>query len=154
MARIELSAVPEQVGTRYPAPHDEPCKARRFRRLGDAAGLTRLGATRLVLPPGAWSSQRHWHTADDEFVVVLEGEVVLVTDAGEELLRAGDCCAFKAGVPDGHCAQNRSNQPAVLLAVSSKIEGDGAEYPDVDLRALPGGQGGRGVYVHKDGTPY
>jgi uncharacterized cupin superfamily protein len=153
MPKLDLAAIPTQVGTRYPAPFAEPCKTRRVQRLGAAAGLSQLGASRVVLPPGAWSSQRHWHTKDEEFVVVLEGEVVLVTDAGEETLRAGDCCAFKAGVPHGHCAQNRSSRDAVLLAISTKNEGDGGEYPGLDLRA-EAGPGGVARFTHKDGQPY
>ena len=153
MPKLDLALIPAVTGSRYPAPFDEPCRARRVQRLGVAAGLTHLGASRVVLPPGSWSSQRHWHFKDDELVVVLEGEIVLVTDAGEETLRAGDFCAFKPGVADGHHAQNRSHRDAVLLAVSSRIEGDGADFPGLDLRAEVGA-GGIARFVHKDGTAY
>jgi uncharacterized cupin superfamily protein len=102
----------------------------------------------LRLPKGQWSSQRHWHHHNDEFVMVLEGEVVLVTDAGEEVLRAGDSAGFKAGDPDGHHFQNRSDADAVLLEIGSSFPDDVAEYSDIDMRALPEG------YVRKDGTPY
>src|SRR5579875_3511299 len=95
--KIDLDSAPVTAGTRYPPPHDAPCRARFRTRLGDAAGLTQFGVNLLRLPPGAWSSQRHWHSAEDEFVYVVEGEVVLVTDAGEETLRAGDCAGFEAG---------------------------------------------------------
>jgi uncharacterized cupin superfamily protein len=154
MAKIDIAAVPEQRGSRYPAPHDQVCANRRVRRLGEFAGLTGLGASWVRLPPGAWSSQRHWHAVEDELVVVLEGEVVLVTDAGEEVLRAGDCVAFKAGVRDGHTAQNRSDKDAVLLAVSSRSDDDWGEYPDIDLKFTSGRYSGKGQYLHKDGTPY
>jgi len=90
--RIDLNAVPVVTGSSYPAPFDAPCAARARQRLGDAAGLTDFGVNYLRLPAGAWSSQRHWHTAEDEFVFVVEGEVVLITDSGEEILRAGDSC--------------------------------------------------------------
>ena len=100
--RIDINAVPVVTGSRYPAPFNLPCAARARQRLGDAAGLDDFGVNLLRLPPGTWSSQRHWHTAEDEFVYVLDGEVVLVTDSGEELLRAGDCAGFKAGVKDAH----------------------------------------------------
>jgi uncharacterized cupin superfamily protein len=154
MPKLDLAAVPEQRGSRYPAPFDAACKDRCFRRLGDAAGLTQLGASLVRLPPGAWSSQRHWHSTEDELVVMLEGEVVLVTDAGEQVLRPGDIATFKAGVRDGHCAQNRTDREALLLAVSSKSDEDWGEYPDIDLRFTAGRYSGKGRFQHKDGTDY
>jgi len=151
MPKIDIDAAPTRFGTAYPEPFDAPCRARRRWKLGDAAGLDQFGVNLLRLPPGAWSSQRHWHTAEDEFVWVVEGEVVLVTDAGEEVLRAGDCAGFKAGVADGHHLQNRSDREAVLLEVGSRKPGeDGADYPDIDLTLRPG----EGNYRHRDGTPY
>jgi len=154
MPIIDLAAIPEVVGSRYPAPLDVPCRTRRVRRLGEAGGLTRLGVSEVLLPPGAWSSQRHWHAEEDEFVWVLEGEVVLVTDAGETVMRAGECASFRAGDPDGHCVQNRSAAPARLLAMSNRAEEDHAEYPELDLRTTPGRCAGGARFVHRDGTPY
>jgi uncharacterized cupin superfamily protein len=149
--RIDKEKVPVITGSRYPAPFDAACAARARQRLGDAAGLTDFGVNLLRLPPGAWSSQRHWHTAEDEFVFILEGEVVLVTDAGEETLCAGDCAGFKAGAKDGHHLQNRSQRAAVLLEIGSRrIDQDEGEYPDIDLRFLKG----RAGYAHKDGKLY
>jgi len=149
--KIDIDAAPTRFGTGYPPPFDVPCQGRRRWKLGDAAGLTQFGVNLLRLPPGQWSSQRHWHLAEDEFVYVLEGEVVLVTDAGEEVLRAGDCAGFKAGEPDGHQVQNRSSTEAVLLEIGSRLPDiDGADYPDIDLK-LDAGEPG---YRHKDGTPY
>ena len=149
--RIDLDAVPVVTGSGYPAPFDAPCAARMRQRLGDAAGLRDFGVNLLRLPAGAWSSQRHWHSAEDEFVFVLEGEVVLVTDAGEEILRSGDCAGFKAGIKDGHHLQNRSSRDAVVVEVGSrKVAEDEGEYPDIDLRFLKGHAG----YAHMDGTPY
>ena len=149
--RIEVSKVPTVTGSGYPAPFDRPCAGRKRQRLGDAAGLSDFGVNLLRLPPGTWSSQRHWHSSEDEFVHVLEGEVVLVTDAGEETLRAGDCAGFKAGERDGHHLQNRSGKDAVLLEVGSRKTGDDeCEYPDIDLH-LPKGDAG---FAHKDGTRY
>jgi len=119
--------------------------------LGDAAGLADFGVNLLRLPPGAWSSQRHWHSAEDEFVYVLEGEVVLASGAGEEILRAGDSAGFKAGVPDGHHLQNRSARDAVVLEIGSrKPAEDSVDYPDVDLHVPKGGR----AFTHKNGLPY
>ena len=146
--RIDLDTLTVHTGTSYPAPFDAPCSRRVRRRLGEAAGLTDFGVNLLRLPPGCWSSQRHWHTEEDEFVYVLEGEVALVTDAGEETLRAGDCAGFKAGVRDGHHLQNRSDEDAVLLEIGSRKVGDEGEYSDIDMRFDPRG------YFHKDGKPY
>lgn len=147
--KIEIASAPVRIGAGYPAPFGEPCRARVRHKLGDAAGLTQFGVNLLRLPPGAWSSQRHWHTREDELVYVLDGEVVLVTDAGEERLVAGDCAGFRAGDPDGHHLQNRSQRDAVVLEVGTRDEAnDVTEYPDLDLRALATG------YVHNDGTPY
>ncbi|MDP9013475.1 MAG: cupin domain-containing protein [Pseudomonadota bacterium] len=149
--RIDLDRVPVVTGSGYPAPFDVPCAARERQRLGDAAGLTDFGVNLLRLPSGVWSSQRHWHSAEDEFVYVLEGEVVLVTDSGEEVLRAGDCAGFKAGIKDGHHLQNRSALEAVLLEVGSRRPAeDEGEYPDLDMRFLKN----RAGYAHRDGMPY
>jgi uncharacterized cupin superfamily protein len=150
-ARIDLNAVPVVVGSSYPAPFAVPCARRARQALGDAAGLTDFGVNLMRLPAGAWSSQRHWHSAEDEFVYVLEGEVVLVTDAGEEILRPGDCAGFKAGVKNGHHLQNRSATAAVVLEVGSRrVAEDEGEYSDIDMRFLKN----NGGYTRKDGTPY
>src|SRR5208283_3271302 len=149
--RIDVKTVPVLTGSAYPPPFDLPCAARARQRLGDAAGLTDFGVNLMRLLPGAWSSQRHWHVAEDEFVFVLEGEVVLVSDSGEETLRAGDCAGFKAGVKDGHHLQNRSQRDAMVLEIGSrKVAEDEGDYPDIDLRFLKGGAG----FAHKDGKPY
>ena len=149
--RIDTAAAPFAKGARYPMPFDTPCAPRERWRLGDAAGLTQFGVNRLRLPAGCWSSQRHWHSAEDEFVYVLEGKVVLVTDDGEETLRAGDCAGFKAGDRNGHHLQNRTDADAVLLEVGTRSRGEGTvDYPDIDL-AYP--EGARGFH-HRDGRPY
>ena len=151
MPKIDLNAAPEIKGARYPMPYDEPCAARVRRRLGDAAGLTQFGVNLLRLPAGCWSSQRHWHSDEDEFVYVLQGEIVLVTDAGEEVLRAGDCAGFKAGDGDGHHFQNRSEGEAVMLEVGSRRWGESSvDYPDIDLTFPKAGKG----FQHRDGRPY
>ena len=149
MPKLDLAAIPQVNTTGYPAPYDKDVASRFVRRLRPAAGLTDLGAAHVVLKPGAWSSQRHWHAEEDELVVILSGEAVLVEDDGETVLRAGDVAAWPKGVRNGHCLQNRSDADCVLVAVSA---GDGAndwgEYPDIDLKFAPEG------YLHKDGTPY
>ena len=154
MPKIDKLAAPEGSGTRYPAPFDQPCRNRTWRRLGEAAGLTQFGVNLLRLAAGVWSSQRHWHSHEDEFVYVLQGEVVLVADEGEQILRAGDCAGFKAGVRNGHCLQNRSLQDAELLIVGSRIDEDHGEYSDIDMVFTAGRYSGKGTYRHKDGSPY
>ena len=149
--RIDPNTLPETVGTFYPPPFDKPCRARSRIRLGDAAGLTQYGVNLLRLPPGAWSSQRHWHTEQDEFVYIVAGEVVLVTDAGEEILKAGDCAGFKAGDKDGHHLQNRGGADVLLLEIGTRTPTDGGEYSDIDMAFK---MGGAAMYTHKDGTPY
>ena len=150
--RIDPEDLPLHLGTFYPPPYDQPCRARERRKLGDAAGLTQFGVNLLKLPPGAWSSQRHWHLKQDEFVYVLEGEIVLATNTGEEILKAGDCAGFKAGEEDGHHFQNRSSKDALLLEVGTRVEGDGAAYPGIDL--VHPANGIPAIYTHLDGTPY
>ena len=149
--RIDPAKLPEIVGTLYPPPFDKPCRARGRKKLGDAAGLTQYGVNLLRLPPGVWSGQRHWHMEQDEFVYVLSGEVVLVTDGGEEILKAGDCAGFKAGDRDGHHLQNRSEDEALVLEIGTRTKSDRGEYSDIDMAS----DTESGVlYLHKDGTPY
>src|SRR3954469_9051305 len=152
MPKIDIATVPVRKGCGYPPPYDAPCAARTRRRLGEAGGLRDFGINLLTLPPGAWSSQRHWHSHEDEFVYVLEGEVVLMTEAGEEVLRRGDAAGFKAGDPNGHSLQNRSGAPAVLLEVGSRSEDDRCDYPGLDMLTGKPGSGAR--FVHRDETPY
>lgn len=148
--KIDLSRAPTAAGTLYPPPFDERCRARRKIKIGDAARLTQFGVNLCTLAPGAWSSQRHWHTHSDELIQVVEGEVVLVTDEGEEVMRPGDWAGFKAGDPNGHCFQNRSDRPAVLLEIGTRTPEDGAYYSDIDMMIVAGKPG----YFHRDGTPY
>jgi len=150
MPKIDIDRAPTRFGSAYPPPFDAPCRDRRRWKLGDAAGLTDFGVNLIRLAPGVWSSQRHWHTAEDEFVWVVSGEVVLVEEGGETVLRAGDCAGFKAGVANGHCIQNRSDAEAVLLEVGSRRPGvDACEYPGVDMIVGPDD-----IYRHRDGTPH
>jgi uncharacterized cupin superfamily protein len=148
MKKIDLSIVPAEPGGTYPSPFDEPCRAQACQRLARHAGLTQFGVNLTVIEAGAWSSQRHWHSHEDEFVWVLEGELTLITDAGEETLRAGDCAAFRSGDPDGHHLVNKSNRPARVLEIGSTVPEDRCTYPDIDMIADASG------YTHRDGTPY
>jgi uncharacterized cupin superfamily protein len=120
-------------------------------RLGDAAGLTQFGVNLLQLPPGGWSAQRHWHSAEDEFVYIVSGEVVLVTNEGEHVMRTGDCAGFPAGEANGHHLINRSNAVAVCLEVGSRNpQQDAVDYPDIDMVIERGSE----AYAHRDGKPY
>jgi uncharacterized cupin superfamily protein len=148
MKRIDLSTVPAQTGSHYPSPFDVPCSGQATQRLARIAGLTLFGVNLTVIEPGAWSSQRHWHSHEDEFIWVLEGELTLVTDAGEEILRAGDCVAFRRGDPDGHHLVNKSSLPAKVLEIGNSDPQDRCAYSDIDMIADARG------YVHRDGTPY
>jgi uncharacterized cupin superfamily protein len=150
MKKIDLSAVPTETGSNYPPPFDSPCNAQVSQRLARHAGLTRFGVNLTVIEPGAWSSQRHWHSHEDEFIWVLEGELTLVTDAGEEVLRAGDCVAFRRGDPDGHHLINKSGSPAKVLEIGNSDPQDRCVYSDIDMVAERGAAG----YSHRDGTPY
>ena len=151
MKKLDLAAISVESGSNYPPPFDAPCEGSSWRRLGRAAGLTAFGVNLARIPPGVWSSQRHWHSHEDEFVMVVEGELTLVTDSGEETLRPGDCAAFKAGDNDGHHLINRSNVDAVVLEVgNSDPAHDRCVYSDIDMIAEPGVE----AYSHRDGTPY
>jgi uncharacterized cupin superfamily protein len=151
MKKIDIDAIPLRRGSRYPAPFSGPVEARERRALGDAGGLSQFGVNLLNLPPGTWSSQRHWHSDEDEFVWILEGELTLITEGGEEILRAGDCAAFKAGDADGHHLVNRSDKPARALEIGTRDpDRDRTVYPDVDMVAEPS----EPVFRRRDGTPY
>ena len=156
MPKIDLDVAPTGHGTSYPDEFAEPCLPRRRWRLGDAVGLDQFGVNLQRLPAGAWSSQRHWHETEDEFVWVVSGEVVLVEGLPgqpltETVLRAGECAGFKAGVPNGHKLENRSGAEAVLLEVGTRNStGDACDYPDIDM-VLPLGAD---RYFHRNGAPY
>ena len=131
MPKIEVETTEARVGSRYAPPHNLPCKDVSYRKLSDGAGLTQFGVNLKRIPPGQWSSQRHWHLLEDEFVWILAGEVVLVTDEGEQVLRAGDCAGFPAGVANGHHLQNRSTTEATVLEMGSRHADETCVYPDV-----------------------
>lgn len=152
MPKLDLASVPVKTGSIYPAPYAAMMEGRSSLRLGQAGGLTQFGVNLVTLEPGALSSLRHWHLAEDEFVMVTEGECVMITDAGEEEMRPGDCAAFPAGLPDGHHFINRSDAPARFLVVGTKAPREVATYSDVDLVVVV--EGGAATFTRKDGTPY
>ena len=152
MGLIDKDKVPVKTGSIYPAPYAAMMAGRSSLRLGDAGGLTQFGVNLVTLRPGALSSLRHWHRVEDEFVMVTEGECVLVQDAGETVMRAGDCAAFPANVPDGHHFINRTDQVASFLVIGSKSRHEVATYSDVDLVVEVAE--GKATFTHKDGRPY
>ncbi|MEO8739718.1 MAG: cupin domain-containing protein [Casimicrobiaceae bacterium] len=149
---LDAATVAEVRGSGYPEPFRTRMGERSKRRLGDAFGLTHFGVNLVTLGPGGQSALRHWHTHEDEFVYVLSGEVTLVTDAGEQIFRAGMCAGYPAGTPDGHHMINRGSVPATYLEVGDRVEADTAHYPDADL--MYSGVGAEMHYAHKDGRRY
>jgi uncharacterized cupin superfamily protein len=150
MPKIDIASVPKRLGTDYPPEFNTKSVDRVRQRLGDAGGLKDFGLNLMHLPPGNWSAQRHWHSHEDEFVYVLEGEVVLVEDQGETILSAGDCAAFPKNSGNGHHLINRSNRTAVYLEVGSRQPEDLTTCSDIDMMSA----NSDGRFVHKDGTPY
>jgi len=150
MPKIDIAAIAVRQGCPYPKPFDTPCAGRTRRRLGDAGGLRDFGVNLMTLPPGGWSSQRHWHSHEDEFVYVLEGELTLIENEGETILRAGDAATFPKGTGNGHHLVNRSSTTAVYLEVGSRQMEDLTTCSDIDMKSA----NSDGRFVHKDGTPY
>ena len=149
---IDPETAPKRVGSAYPPEFAGPCAGRTKRQLGNAAGLTNFGVNLTELPPGGWSSQRHWHEKQDEFIYIVEGEAILVTDSGETLLKPGMCAGFPAGKPDGHHLINRSDRPVKYLEIGDRTANDAAHYPDIDLQVkLVDGQWS---YSRRDGTKF
>jgi len=148
LPKLHLDTIPQSNATGYPDPFDQPVQGRWYRRLAPPSGLTAMGVSHVVLKPGAWSSQRHWHEGEDEFVVMLTGEAVLIEDDGETLLRPGDCVAWAMGVENGHHMINRSDADCSFLAFSAGDKDSGGAYSDIDMVFTKDG------YFRKDGTPY
>jgi uncharacterized cupin superfamily protein len=152
-AAVEAISVPSVSGTNYPEHLRKFVAGRSKRKLGDAFGLRNFGVNLTTLAPGAMSALRHWHTKQDEFVYIVEGEAVLVTDAGEQVLRPGMVAGFPAGKEDGHHLINRSQRDVVYIEIGDRLPGDAADYPDMDMvtRQQPDG---RWMYFHRNGEPY
>lgn len=136
MKKADISEAAARTGTSaYPPPHDEKIKGRKTWMITQQYKLTQFGVNRVELPPGSWSTQRHWHRSNDEAVIVISGELTLVTDEGAEILRAGDCVAFKAGDRNAHHLQNNSDAPAVFYDVGGRDPWDVSTFPDIGLEA-------------------
>ncbi len=152
MPKIDIPALKTDSSTGYPEPFRQIVLGRSRKRLGNAVGLDQFGVNLTTLKPGAASSQRHWHAAEDELIYVLQGEIVLCEDGGEITLRPGDAAGFKAGVANGHCLVNRSSADAVYLEIGSRSAREHVEYPDIDMMLDRDEKGAR--YLHKSGAPY
>lgn len=148
MPKLDLDSIPQTNATGYPPEHADKVQGRWYRRIAPAAGLTDFGVSHVVLQPGAWSAQRHWHEAEDELVVMLAGEAVLVDDSGDTVMRPGDVAAFPKGDGNGHVLQNRSAEPCVYVAIGKQAASD-CHYPDIDMHLFDG-QGFR----RKDGSAF
>jgi uncharacterized cupin superfamily protein len=152
MPKLDIEALPIDTRTGYPPPFDRVVYGRERRRLGNAAGLDQFGVNLTTLRPGAASALRHWHESEDEFVYILEGEVVLIEDGGETVLQAGDAAGFKANSSNGHHLVNRTTNDAVYLEIGTRAKHERVQYPDVDLVAVRDDNGMR--FTHKNGDPY
>lgn len=151
MGKLDLSKAPVKTGSIYPEPYASMMKGRSSLRLGDLGGLTQFGVNLVTLEPGALSSLRHWHQNEDEFVIVTEGELTLVQDAGECPMRPGDSAAFPAGETDGHHFVNHSDRPATFLVVGTKAPTEVATYSDIDMMVRL--EAGKATFTRKDGSP-
>ena len=148
MPKVDLESIEQVNRTGYPPPFNQDVAGRWYRRLAPATGLTDFGASHVVLKPGAWSSQRHWHEREDEFLVMLTGEAVLVEDEGRTILRAGDIAAWPKGTGNGHHLRNESERDCSFVVVGGGTN-TGGGYSDIDMLFTADNR-----YVHKDGTPY
>ncbi|MEG4225266.1 cupin domain-containing protein [Microcoleus sp. N9_B2] len=144
--------VPDITGSKYPLQFQSAVAGRVKKRLGDAAGLQNFGVNLVRLAPGSCSALRHWHSRQDELVYVLEGEITLISNAGEEVLQPGMAAGFRAGDADGHRLVNRTNAVVVYLEVGDRTPGDSANYPDDNLIAKASDNGW--IFTHKNGEIY
>lgn len=152
MPRLDLDQAPVRTGSIYPEPYAGQMEGRSSVRLGDLAGLTQFGVNIVTLQPGAVASLRHWHLNEDEFAMVLEGDLILIEDAGETAMHPGDCAAWQAGVANGHRFVNRSAAPARFLIVGTKATSEVATYSDVDMQIHIAG--GKARFTYHDGSDW
>ena len=151
---VDPATLTPRIGSSYPEEFTAAVAEREKRALGDATGVTQFGVNLTRLPPGCASAQRHWHSREDEFVYIVSGELTLITDAGEQVLSAGMCAGFPAGVEDGHCIVNKTETSATILEVGTRDNRDEGNYPDDDLYIGSGRYEGKAQFTRKDGTPY
>lgn len=147
MPKIDLDSIEQTNTTGYPAPFDEAVRGRWYRRLAPASGLSEFGASQVVLKPGAWSSQRHWHDTEDELLVMIAGSAVLVEDDGSTIVQPGDVCVWPKGNTNGHHLRNEGSTDCVFVVISGGKRAGGG-YSDIDMLFTAD------AYFHKDGTPY
>ena len=152
MPKIDIDKVPIDTASGYPAQFNKIIQGRSRKRLGNAVGLDQFGVNLCTLKPGSASSQRHWQHNEDEFVYVLQGEVVLCEDGGETVLKPGDAAGWKAGVPNGHCLINRSQNDVVFIEVGTRAPSEKVTYPDIDMAFERVGTTRK--YSKKSGEPY
>ena len=152
MPKIDIATLAIDTVTNYPEPFRRVTQGRERKRLGNAAGLDQFGVNLTTLKPGAWSSQRHWHAAEDELIYVLEGELVLIEDGGETVLKPGDAAGWKASVANGHCLINRTQRDALYLEIGTRANAERVTYSDIDMRLERDGRSRR--YLHKSGEAY
>src|SRR5262245_8015976 len=154
MPKVDIAKLPVDTVSHYPDPFWKPIAGRERKRLGNVVGLTQFGVNLTTLKPGTWSSQRHWHQNEDEFIYVVSGEVVLCEDDGEAVLKPGDAAGFKANSGNGHCLINRSQRDVVYIEIGTRAKTERTIYSDIDMKVERDGRGGS-VYSRKtDGEPY
>lgn len=151
MPKIDIAALPVETGSGYPAKYNQGFEHRHTTRMGDASGITQFGVNLVRLDPGAMSSLRHWHEEQDEFLVVTEGRLTLVDDAGETLLSPGDCAAFPKGDANGHHIVNQSEATGAFVVVGSRTPTETGWYPDIDMKVTFAEQ--QFSFTKRDGTP-
>ena len=149
---LNISDLPSRTGSGYPADYAKEVQGRSNVALGNAFDLTQFGANITTLQPGAWSSQRHWHLNEDELIIVLEGEMLIVDDAGRHPFNTGQVAGFKANTPNAHVVVNESNKPAKFLVIGTRAKTEAAYYPDIDMHYLRDEQGPR--FTRKDGSSF
>ncbi len=152
MPKIDIAGLRDDTSVGYPEPFRRAVDGRSRKRLGNAVGLSQFGVNLARLQPGAASSQRHWHEAEDEFVYMLVGELVLCEDGGETVLGPGDAAGWKAGAANGHCLVNRGDRDAVFLEIGTRSAQERVHYPDIDMKMERDEDGAR--FLHRSGEPY
>ncbi len=150
---IDPQEIEPRTGTGYPQPYQENVASRSKRVLGNAFGLNQYGVNLVELSPGTWSSQRHWHTHEDEFIYVVSGELTLITDAGEQTLTPGMVAGFPAGDSNGHHLVNRSRESATYLEIGDRNPEDDVFYPDIDLLYKVNDEGEH-EFTNREGVAY